>query len=310
MHSEYAVEPAAIGADWETFRYLIDKFGFDKGRLISRMPKRWEKKVIAAAKNAGLPDVRMKSLVERLRHTKKRRVVDFGRCYDSNATWIENALEEHRKRPFRAIIGATVDAACSVSLTADLCDDDHELIAAPTSRNVPRTADAIADALLMFAYASHEIDVVDPYFNINPRHQNYIGPLASLLEQLAELGDAGKTIRIHWRTHEKRPRVEDLLRDATRHTNGIIPQGFVLQLCEWEEVENGEDFHDRHVLSDCGGITIGAGLAAVGAHERATFALLDDDHAASLRQRFSAGSRVYRKVFGVELYDDGRATLL
>ena len=71
MHSEYAVEPAAIGADWETFRYLIDKFGFDKGRLISRMPKRWEKKVIAAAKDAGLPDVRMKSLVERLRQTKK-----------------------------------------------------------------------------------------------------------------------------------------------------------------------------------------------------------------------------------------------
>ena len=310
MHSEYAVEPAAIGADWETFRYLIDKFGFDKGRLISRMPKRWEKKVIAVAKDAGLPDVRMASLVEKLRHTKKRRVVDFGRCYDSNATWIENALEEHRKRPFRAIIGATMDAACSVSLTADICDDDHELIAAPTSRNFPRTADAIAGALLMFTYASREIDFVDPYFNIDPRGQDYIGPLASLLRQLEDLGGTGKTIRIHWRTHESRPTAELLLNNAPQLFNGVIPHGFVLQLCEWEEVEGGEDFHDRHVLSDCGGIMIGAGLAAAGAREHATFALLDDDHAASLRQRFSAGSRVYRKIFGVELYDDGRAVLL
>lgn len=310
MHSEYAVEPAAIGADWETFRYLIDKFGFDKGRLISRMPKRWEKKVIAIAKDAGFSDVRMTDLIERLSQAKKQRVVDFGRCYDSNANWMANALGEHRRRPFRAIIGATVDAACSVSLTADICDDDHELFAAPTSRDVPRTADAIAGALLMFAYASREIDFVDPYFDINSHGQDYIGPLASLLRQLRELGGAGRTIRIHWRTRRLRPTAELVLNDAPQLFNGVIPHGFVLQLCEWKEVEGGEDFHDRYVLSDCGGITIGAGLAAVGAQEHATFALLDDDHAASLRQRFSSGNGVYCKVFGVELYDDGRAALL
>ena len=44
MLSEYAVNPAAIGADWSTFKDLIDRFGADKGRLVSRLPKRWEKK--------------------------------------------------------------------------------------------------------------------------------------------------------------------------------------------------------------------------------------------------------------------------
>ena len=310
MHSEYAVEPAAIGADWGTFRFLIDKFGFDKGRVISRIPKRWEKKVIAIAKDAGFSDVRMTKLVESLRHTEKRRVVDFGRCYDPNANWMANALREHRRRPFRAIIGATVDAACSVSLTADICYDDHELFAVPTSRNVPRTTDAIAGALLMFAHASREIDFVDPYFNISPHGQDYFGPLASLLRQLEGLGGAGKTIRIHWRTRESLPPVELVLDNAKQLFNEVIPHGFVLQLCEWEEVEGGEDFHDRYVLSDCGGIMIGAGLAAVEMQKHTTFALLDDIHAVSLRQRFSAGSRVYRKVFGVELHDDGRAAML
>jgi len=65
MLSEYAVEPAAIGADWRTFKDLIDRFGADRGRLISRLPVKWEKKVIQAARDAGVPDVRMTDIVER-----------------------------------------------------------------------------------------------------------------------------------------------------------------------------------------------------------------------------------------------------
>ena len=45
MLQEYAVEPAAIGSDWQTFRYLIEKFGFDQGRLISQFPKHWFREV-------------------------------------------------------------------------------------------------------------------------------------------------------------------------------------------------------------------------------------------------------------------------
>ena len=41
MLFEYAVEPQAIGSNWQNFRYLIEKFGFDRGRLISQFPKAW-----------------------------------------------------------------------------------------------------------------------------------------------------------------------------------------------------------------------------------------------------------------------------
>jgi hypothetical protein len=41
MFYEYAIEPRAIGSSWATFRYIIEKFGFDKGRLISEFPRRW-----------------------------------------------------------------------------------------------------------------------------------------------------------------------------------------------------------------------------------------------------------------------------
>ena len=41
MLYEYAVEPRAIGSSWQTFRYVIEKFGFDRGRLISQFPNTW-----------------------------------------------------------------------------------------------------------------------------------------------------------------------------------------------------------------------------------------------------------------------------
>lgn len=311
MHSEYAVEPAAIGADWETFRYLIEKFGFDKGRLISRMPRRWEKKVIAVAKEAGISELQMKSLVERLKNTERQRVVDFGRVYDPEAGWMENALAEHAKRPFRAIIGAVAENSCSDSVAATLCDEDHDLIATPISCDVPRTADALADALLPLAYAANEIDIVDPYFELRTLGQDFVGPLSALLAKLSALGSAGKTVRIHWHTHGSRPRDQDLATAAPGLTRGIIPPGFTLHLIEWEEIAGGEDFHDRYVLADCGGIMVGAGLSVAGPQEHATFTLLADSHAGTLRQRFAASGVTFRQVGRtIELRDDGSAHLL
>ena len=49
MLFEYAVEPQAIGSSWQNFLYLIEKFGFDRGRLISRFPKDWFKEVYIAS---------------------------------------------------------------------------------------------------------------------------------------------------------------------------------------------------------------------------------------------------------------------
>ncbi len=296
MHAEYAVEPAAIGADWETFRYLIDKFGLDKGRLISRMPKEWEATVVQAAKEAGITEIKLASIVERLRTGRKIRLFDFHREYRSEKTWIENAVREHAARPFHAIIYAGATAPCANALAPDQCDEENGLFIAPISRAVARSADALADALLLLAVAAREIDIVDPYFDLRPGKGHFIGTLASLLAKLEASGSWAKVIRIHFRTHDSRPPGDLLLRDTPRHTQGIIPTGYVLELNEWSEIQGGEDFHDRYFLTDAGGITIGAGLSADGAAETTTFTLLDDRHAQTVRARFSAKATAYTRV--------------
>jgi len=45
MFYEYAVDPAAVTESWQNFRYLLENFGFDKGRLISDFPKDWHKQL-------------------------------------------------------------------------------------------------------------------------------------------------------------------------------------------------------------------------------------------------------------------------
>ena len=103
MLYEYAVEPQAIGSSWATFRYLIEKFGFDKGRLISQFPKKWFREVYEAT--AGLPPVQKKRIEEALNQARKNKVVRCGRPYDPDAgDWLHNALTEHKRSPFRAVI--------------------------------------------------------------------------------------------------------------------------------------------------------------------------------------------------------------
>lgn len=295
MLSEYAVDPKALGADWRVFKDLFDRFGGDKGRLISRFPKKWESKVIQAAKEASMPDVRMKSLVERLRRGKYR-IADFERIYEAESSWMENAIRLHAERPFHAIVHDCEPAPCPEALLVDDCTDDAPLFHAPISQDVVRTEDEIAGALFMLVLAASEIDLVDPYFDLRPGQRNYIGPLRQLLERLGNASSSPRTIRVHFRTHHTRPPSNILLNDTVRLTAGILPEGYCLELHEWEQIDGGEDFHDRFCLTNLGGIMIGAGLSAQGASETATFTLLDLDHSQRIRLKFTDASGTFRKA--------------
>lgn len=311
MLSEYAVDPVAIGADWQIFKDLIDRFGADKGRLISRLPTKWEKKVIRAAKKAGVPDVRMSSIVERLRQSKHK-VVDFHRAaaYDDKVDWIGNALREHGTRPFKAIICNAGKAVCVEAVEPDDCSDTHPLFRAITSCDVTRTADQIADSLHTLTEVSKHVDIVDPYFDLRPGKGNYLATLVSLLKRLKGASDRTKVIRIHFRNHDTRPSAEILARDGSAKLKKCLPLGYSIEFYAWSEKRGGEDFHDRYILTELGGIMIGAGISVAGPEESVAFVSLNFEHAQRLRSRFSDGSTVYNRVgSAVRIREDGSSEL-
>ena len=296
MHYEYAVEPAAIGSSWETFLYLFEKFGFQKGRLISRFPGTWERQVIEEAEEADVPDVARARILEMLRQKKRTVLVKTGREYDPELQgWVTNALTSHASRPFRAIIAQDERIENEVVSPAEL-DADHPTMVAPISRDISRTAVDIAKACSLLLCTAREIDLVDPYFDLRNRGGNYRDPLKLMMRSLHAAGKENVKIRVHYRDHESRPNEKDTLQNASRVLKTIIPQGYELHMYAWRQRDTGEDLHDRYLLCDCGGMMAGAGFAASGAQENVTFSLLDDEHVQDLRSRYADGSTTYDQV--------------
>lgn len=311
MHLEYAVEPAAIGESWTTFKDLFDRFGTDKGRLITRMPNKWEGKVMKAAKAAGVRDVDKERILLLLHGETRHKVASFHRSYGPNQNWIGNALGEHDKVPFRAIICTSGADLCDVALSPDLCTDDHTLFNTPTSRDVVRVPEKIAEELLPISKASENIDIVDPYFVHEPSKRKCIEPLKILFAGLANSAGPPKSILVHYDAHSKNcPTVGFLVQHWDKVANEVVPEGYSLELHGWSEQEDGENLHDRYFLTDIGGITIGAGFSAEGPTETTVFALMDFQHAQSLRERFSPTSIVYNKVGSTVQIDSKGAKIL
>lgn len=263
MLFEYAVEPHAIGSSWHTFLYLIEKFGFDRGRLISRLPGKWEKKVIQAAKEAGVSDIRMASIVERLRNAKSA-VVDFGRPYDPAKCWHDNALAEHERAPFHAIIAQQNPGGnAAVLLGADV-DEQQMLMAVAQDRAVSRESEAIAVALSGFLRSSARILFVDPFFD--PYNARYKSTLRACLA-VVKADNPGAACEIHFRYHNNKPTTAELERDAAVLFDGVIPDGLAVTVFCWREKNGGTDFHARYLLTERGGVGIDAGFSAEGGHQ-------------------------------------------
>lgn len=263
MLFEYAVEPQAIGSSWQTFLYLIEKFGFDRGRLISRLPCKWEKKVIQAAKEAGVSDIRMASIIERLKNAKSA-VVDFGRPYDTDKSWLDNALTEHERAPFHAIIAQQNPGGNAAVLLAADVDEQQMHMAVAQDRAVSRESESIAVALSGFLRCSARILFVDPFFD--PYNARYKSTLRACLA-FVQADNPGAACEIHFRYHDNKPTTVELERGAAALFNGVIPAGLSVTFFCWKQKNGGADFHARYLLTERGGVGIDAGFSAEGGHQ-------------------------------------------
>lgn len=263
MHHEYAVEPRAIGASWETFRYLIEQFGFDKGRLISQFPKHWFRDVYEAA--PALKPMQKKRMEEALNQAKKSKVVRYGRPYDPNAgDWLANALLEHQRAPFRAIIAAHNPTANQVILIADDVDEAQPLMTVPTNCAIPRDAVSLAEAMTGMLRFSSRILFIDPFYR--PFNENYKRTLRECLNRVKSLNPS-TSCEIHYRYHDGNPAPVDLEREAANLFPGVIPVGMKVTIFCWREKDGGADFHARYLITDKGGIAVDAGFSAEGNHQ-------------------------------------------
>lgn len=285
-------EPEAIGASWFDFRYLIEKFGFDQGRLISRFPYEWFNMVLEAAK--ALPDVDRKRVTVGLERAKCC-VIDTRRPYNALlANWLQNAVAEHVRLPFHAIIAKANPQNTGHVVTVGEIDGTNRLFAAERDVKVNRTAEALAAIAAPLLAHSKTILFVDGYYN--PSDRRYQRALKAYLEMVAKNGPAKKACEIHFVDHQRKPSSEAIEREAKSWFRGVIPNGITITLYRWKRRDGGEEFHARYILTDRGGMRFDEGLAEGRAGEQSDVALMDPALVQNRRQALDRDAVVFELI--------------
>ena len=302
MLFEYAVEPRAVGSGWQICRYLMEKFGFDRGRLISQFPKSWFRMVYEAS--AHLQPVERKR-VEEILNRSKPSVVRFGRRYDANLDWLGNAVDQQDRHPFRAIIAEENPQGLPFIVRAEDVDEAHPLIVSPRNWEVPRVGASLAHAMGPLLRTAQTVRFVDKYFKFDdPRYKD---TLRELLSIISGCGRSDIRCEIHFADHATCPPIREIEIRVGQWLRGVIPAGMSVVLFDWKERSGGQDFHDRFLLTDKGGMTIGAGFAADGPHQNAQIGLLDPNVWSAKLKAFDRSATVYELADRVlAVHGDGR----
>lgn len=306
MLYEYAVEPKAIGSSWQTFRYVIEKFGFDKGRLIAEFPKKaWYREVYDAAHEfSPTQKARLQILLTEAKGTK---VIRTNRIYNRDAgDWLVNALTQHKRLPFRAIVASENSTGNGDILISDDMDEQYPLMVVAGNIAVSRDATSIASALSGFLEFGSRVLFVDPFFN--PFNQRYKNTLKECL-RLVKDKNASAVCEIHYRHHEKNVEPADIEKSAASVFKGVIPSGMAVRIYCWRQKDGGADFHARYLLTEKGGIGVDAGFSAEGSHETTDMHILGLGFCKTKLATFTRAADVY-ELIGPVLSVDANGTVI
>jgi hypothetical protein len=256
MIYEYALEPEMV-ATWgnpRDLRFFIRAFGPDQGRIVSRYPKKWVKKVWESAPN--ISDMERKRLEEFLARIKDSMIKRKACCWnDSEKSWLKNVLNEHHRYPFRAIIIKSDTKKQPPILTEEMLSIPPCLTwDSPHGITISRDAKEMATAVQMMLSCCRWVKFIDPH--ISPGTKRYRISLCAFLNILAAARPVGppEAIEIHTKQHEG---TENFLRNAYRE---IIPPGLTLTVYQWKKRIAGPKLHNRYILTDIGGVSFHHGL--------------------------------------------------
>ena len=268
---DYALEPELVAeCDEFLFRYLTryKRFGWDTGCVVVQYPNTWKRRVEKLFKDKKQSELLLDFLL-------KTQVVRHDPRYDETSTWLENA-ERH---PFHAILAcdnnpsnqSNVVRRANISSGTDRAWDQP-----PPSITVNRTATSMASCIEpMLRYATR-IRFIDPHFCA--LHERYQKPLCKFLRIICE-SKRKVILELHASVNDKdkssvndKDKWEEFLQECEEKLPHLIPKDFTLTVHLWKNREKDQNFHNRYILTDIGGVQFGTGL-----DQRATKDTKDQD---------------------------------
>jgi hypothetical protein len=254
----FALEPKLV-ATWgkrEEFRFIYDKFGLGTPRVLLELPafSKWKKAVYTAATEIGLSQEDMKRIEELFRLFGEHKCRRADAVYDGVLTWLENAEREHDRRQFAAILAEQNPRGHQAVLVPEQIGAASARWTRALGASPARTPEELADALSEMVINCRELHLVDPHFGPeNARHRRV---LEALMDTLALHGLVPDLIRVHCSAKSALGFFEqEAAKMATR-----LPSGCTVEFVRWKQRPGGEKLHNRYVLTELGGVSLGVGL--------------------------------------------------
>ncbi len=303
MIKEYALDPN-ISFTLDKIRYYLEKFGYEKGRLISRYPKDWRKtfkenlkKTMADREYKRAEILLDRRLSDIIWDTKRR-------GFDRELGWLENAEREHESKPFSAIISDSNPSASEDVIIDEEVDEDHPKFRVPSRRQVKRTPQEISKYLSPILKKSKRLLLIDPYFEPKPcivkgpqpfTSTRWISPLIGFLT----LVKSDCKVEYHTLLHSKRPFEEsEWEKQCTIELPELLPMNSSLSIHLWELKDGQRQFHDRNIATDECAMIVDPGLDASKhtAHEVFEVTFLGTQDKDELLERFEEKKSPYKLV--------------
>ena len=244
MLKEYAIEPIVIDS-YKNARYWLDFFGLDKGRQISRFPKKWKALVMDNVKGFNEKGY----IRERLKNMDSNVFRRGGRSWDNSLSWSENALQEYERKEFQAIIVKNNDQKKDNLLVADEVDQTHPKLKLEYQIPIQRDLDGITKWVRPLIEQVNEIAFVDMYFQ--PQKPEYLEPLKRFFKILSEKTNQTNTCQIHFVCGlEKTGEIKWFKEQCHKFIKPILPLKSRAMIHRIKKEEN----HNRYILTEshCG----------------------------------------------------------
>jgi hypothetical protein len=274
---EFALEPELVAGLTErsAARYLAENFGLGQPRLVSRYPKRWKALAWEAFQQTypNCSEGKRKVVEELIQRLSERMVRRADASWEPSRSWLENAEQEHDRRPFRGILArANPRSRAEVLIDGDLDEQSSSRWAAVRGASVERKARSMAELVLPLLRCCGQAIFVDPHFG--PENLRHRRPLEAFLSVLVDGRSEVGSLKVE--VHAEVKSTADFFRSRCQDQLGrCIPAGLSVRLRRWTQRPGGEALHNRYILTDLGGLIFSHGLDEGSTGETDDVSLMD-----------------------------------
>jgi len=258
MIHEYAIEPELVakwGSNPSDYRYFMDCFGMKTGRIISRLPKRWKKLVYDSINTTNdIEKKRVEELILSICSTMIKRGHNI--VWEDKEKWLTNALKNHEQIHFQAILACNNPQKNDFVLLNEDLMPNNEKWKKSSGLPIDRTATAIVNFVKPLLQYSEKWMFVAPHFDLSKEWY-----FNTFKEIMALLQTKNIVETKHIEVYIKDTGISSVYEKKHGHyLRNIIPDKFSVNFTFLCELPNGEELHNRYIMTELSGISLGKGF--------------------------------------------------